>query len=202
MHAELEAVVCSGPMRGRQHTYALVSERAPQARELPYDHALAELAIRYFTSHGPATDKDFAWWSSLTMGEVRRGIGLAGAALVRADFDGRTYWSGASQPPPPTDGHRAHLLQGFDEYVVAYSESKDVSDRSGAARAAYTGGVPFYHPIVLDGQVVGTWRRILAKASVAVETHLFAPLDPAQHEALRDAADRFGRFIGRLAALA
>lgn len=203
MHAELEAVVCSGPRRGRQHTYALVSERAPQTRELPHDEALAELTTRYFASHGPATAKDFAWWSSLTMAEVRRGIGLAGPALVRDEADGRTYWSGASDPPPPAgDGHRVHLLQGFDEYVVAYSETKDVSDRSGIARAAYGDGVPFYHPIVLDGQVVGTWRRTLAKATVTVETLLFTPLDEPQRAALQAAADRFGRFIGRSAALA
>ena len=66
MHAELDAVICSGAPRGKQHTYALVADRAPEARRLERDEALAELALRYFTSRGPATVKDFRWWSSLT----------------------------------------------------------------------------------------------------------------------------------------
>src|SRR5690606_7455514 len=76
MHAELEGVVCSGPRRGKQQTYALLAERAPQTRRLARDEALAELTRRYFTSHGPATVKDFAWWSGLTVADVRAGLAM------------------------------------------------------------------------------------------------------------------------------
>src|SRR4051794_12729464 len=66
MNAELEGVICSGPRRDRQFTYALVAERAPKAARLPREEALATLAQRFFSSHGPATVKDFVWWSGLT----------------------------------------------------------------------------------------------------------------------------------------
>ena len=66
MHAELEGVICSGPRRGKQFTYALLDERVPATKPKARDEALAELAKRYFASHGPATVRDFAWWSGLT----------------------------------------------------------------------------------------------------------------------------------------
>src|SRR5882762_9944043 len=59
MRAELDAIVCSGAMRGKQHTYALLDERVPHGKTLNREEALAELARRYFTSRGPATLNDF-----------------------------------------------------------------------------------------------------------------------------------------------
>ncbi len=86
MHAELDALICSGPRRGKQHTYMLLEERAPDARDLPRDEALAELARRFFAGHGPATAKDFATWASLTLAEARAAIEAAGPALRREDL--------------------------------------------------------------------------------------------------------------------
>lgn len=60
MRAELDGIVCSGPRRGKQFTYMLLLERAPQARTLERDEALSELTRRYFMSRGPATVQDFA----------------------------------------------------------------------------------------------------------------------------------------------
>ncbi len=81
MWCELEALICSGAMRGKQHTYALVDDRAPAAPVLDRDEALGELARRYFASHGPADIADFAWWSGLTKSEAARAADLAAAAL-------------------------------------------------------------------------------------------------------------------------
>src|SRR5512140_3519393 len=92
LRAELDAVICSGPMRGKQGTCALLAERAPRGRELQRDEALAALARRYFTGHGPATLRDFAWWSGLTITDAKMGVKLAGASLNHEDIDGQTYW--------------------------------------------------------------------------------------------------------------
>ena len=74
MHAELEGVICSGPRRGKQFTYALLDERVPATKPKTRDEALAELARRYFASHGPATVRDFAWWSGLTVKDAQQAI--------------------------------------------------------------------------------------------------------------------------------
>ncbi|MBA2680086.1 MAG: winged helix DNA-binding domain-containing protein, partial [Ktedonobacteraceae bacterium] len=128
MQAELEGVICSRARRGKQFTYALLDERAPQARMLDRDEALAELTKRYFTSHGPATLQDFAWWSGLTMAEVRAGIALATSQLVCEVVDDRTYWF---SPSPLQDAEQtAHLLPNFDEYTVGYKDRSAVIDAS------------------------------------------------------------------------
>ena len=127
MSAELDQVICSGPRRGKQFTYALLAERAPRARVLPRDEALGELTRRYFTSHGPATLRDYVWWSGLTMKEARRGVEIVGRALVQETFGDLTCWSAASAPTAARRG--AHLLPIYDEYLIAYKDRKVAARR-------------------------------------------------------------------------
>jgi Winged helix DNA-binding domain len=202
-HAELERVVCSGARNGRQHTYALLEERAPQAASRAREEALAELTLRYFTSHGPATAKDFRWWSSLTAADVAEGLALVGSRLQAETVDGVTYWSAAAAPPrraaaSPT----VHLLQGYDEYVVGYSESKWVLDLDGTARSRSQARALANGVVVRDGQVAGHWRRLLPGRSVAVEVALYEPLDDAASRSLEAAAARHAEFLGLPATLA
>ena len=102
MNAELEGVICGGPRVGKHHGYGLVSELAPETRRLSREDALAELVLRYFTSHGPATVHDMSWWSSLTLTDIRAGIEAAGDALVPELVDGQTFYA-AAEPRTGTD---------------------------------------------------------------------------------------------------
>src|SRR3954451_18715082 len=117
MYAELEGVICSGPRRGQQFTYMLLARRAPGACRYSRDEALAELTRRYFRSHGPATIRDFVWWSGLTTADARRGLAMSGAA--DAVIDGHTYWTLDRPTADERRGGGAHLLPIYDEYVVA-----------------------------------------------------------------------------------
>lgn len=195
MNAELNGVVCSGAPRGRQQTYALLEERAPGARRLDTDEALAELTLRYFTGHGPATIKDLRWWSSLTVSDIKRGLEMVGDKLERTETDGVPYWS-VGEPDPGPPAPRAQLLQTYDEYVVGYSESRPVLDASGELRALMRDEAMFTALAVLDGTAVGRWRRTLRKDAVEIELRHHAPLDEAGERALREAADRHGEFLG------
>ena len=85
MQAELDGVVCSGPRRGKQFTYALFDERVPPAANVPRDEALLELTRRYVVTRGPATVRDFSWWSGLTIADAKRGIEMSGHALERTE---------------------------------------------------------------------------------------------------------------------
>src|SRR5262245_7770384 len=116
MRAELDAVICNGPRRGKELTYALFDERVPAAKPVDRDDALARLAVRYFSSHGPATLKDYVWWSGLTLRDAQEGITLAGASLARQDVDGFTYWSGRNRGGGAPSSTVAHLLPNYDEY--------------------------------------------------------------------------------------
>jgi hypothetical protein len=190
--AELDAVVCSGPLRGKQFTYALLDERAPLSRSLPRDEALTELVRRYYTGHGPATIHDFAWWSGLTLADARAGIDMAGAHLAHEVISGRTYWMSASIPPTAEPHQTALLLPTFDEFLVGYA-GFDVARRAG--RPAREGGT-FDSTLVVGGRVVGSWKRTFQKGAVALEVTPFAPLTADEHEAVRAAARQYGEFAG------
>lgn len=179
MHAELELLVCSGAPAGKQQTYALLDERVPQGAPPTGDEALAELARRFFSSRGPATTKDFAWWASLTVTSAGHAVERAEGGLVRVEVDGRTYWS----PPLRSPSRRrvvAHLLPTYDEYLVAYPESRDVA----GARL----GVP---AVLVDGRFAGTWRR---RPGGELELLLERRLDDAEQEAVDDAVARSRTF--------
>jgi len=191
-NAELSALVCSGAMTGRHHTYALLDERAPQARRLDRDEALAEIVLRYFTGHGPATERDLAYWATLTLTDIRAGLADVADRLDHVEHDGRTYWFG--QPPP--DGGpvspRGHLLQILDEYHNGYQDSRHVLDVDGlvpGGRGATVGMT------LVDGQMVGDLRRTVRTNEAVFEIRLFRDLDDGELEALHAAGDRYGRFL-------
>ena len=203
MHAELEGLICSGPRRGKQQTYALLEERVPPAPTMDRESALVELARRYYTSHGPATIKDFRWWSSLPSAEIVDALEAVGDGLIKDSVGGTTFWSAN---PGRDDGRKnagpaVHLLQSYDEYLVGYTESKYVLDISGVARSRSPGRTIFNQVVLLDSQVAGYWRRTTRKGIVRIEVVLDSPFTAAQSAALRTAADQYAEFLGLAAEL-
>jgi hypothetical protein len=193
MHAELEAVICSGPRRGKKFTYALIAERAPKARKLPRDEALLELALRFFRSHGPATIRDFVWWSGLNTGDARRGIEMIRAK--KQHVDGHTYWTAGSAAKAPASVQRAHLLPIYDEYVVSYRDRVAVPHGPSMIPSGTGGGyVTFQHALVVGGQIAGTWRISRSARDVAIAATPLRRLSPKERSAVAAAADRYGRF--------
>lgn len=197
MHAELRGVVCSGAPRGAQQTYALVDERAPAASALSGDEALAALTLRYFRSHGPATARDFQWWSGLGAVQVRRGLEIAGPSLECIDAGGRRLFAAPGSAPvrraagePAVKGH---LLQSFDELIVAYTETRALADINGVARTADGTGL-LARSIVVDGQVVARWRREGTGRTLRVVVEPFTRLTRSIEAAVRDAAARYAAF--------
>lgn len=196
MHAELNGTICSGPLNGKQHTYALIDERAPQMKSLTPDEALAELTLRYFTGHGPATAKDFKSWSSLTVAEIKKALDMVGSRLEHEVIDGMAYWFAEAADFPKVATPTIHLLQAYDEYIMGYSESRPVLDVARVTELPRQGSVAFNHVIVLDSQLAGHWKRTLKKTSLVIEAALYRPFDDAQTQALQAAADRHGEFLG------
>ena len=195
MHAELVAVLVSGGMRGRQHTWALVDDRVPAGRPFDREEALRSLAVRYVRSHGPVTQRDFAWWSGLTLRDVREGLELATPDVGVLETGGRRYWYGEEPPRGAADGPHVHLVQSFDEYLVAYSESRDLADQAGYAKQMPRGWM-LTTALLVDGSLAGRWRRSLTAGRAAVEVLTFASLSTVQRNALEAEAQRFAAFVG------
>lgn len=195
MHAELEGLVCSGAMRGAQHTYARLDDRAPKGAAMARDEALRTLATRYFVSHGPATERDFAWWSGLTLTDARAAVAHAGDALVREVVGDVAHWRGRDEAGDAGEV-TARLLSNYDELLVAYADRGAVVRDVPADKLDARGNVLFQHTVAVDGVVVGTWRRVVTKRALRVEVTAFRGLRPRDEVAVRAEVERMGAFLG------
>jgi hypothetical protein len=186
--------LCFGAREGKQQTFTLLDEWAPNAKSLTRDEALGELALRYFTSHGPATVQDFVWWSGLVVGDARAGLEMARPRLTRESFDGQDYWLSPSLTVSKEASPTAYLLPPFDEYTVAYKDRKAVLNPQ-FAKHLNTGYGIFAPIIVIDGQVVGSWKRVVKKGKVAITVSPFTKFKKAESRAIAVAAKRYGDFL-------
>ena len=194
---ELQRLVVSGRPRDGVHTYALFDDRVPDPRRIDRDDALAELVRRYLTGHGPATAADLAYWATLTIGDVRRGLEAVQHELASFEHDGRTYWHAPDQEPPaPGPGDpSAHLLQILDEIYRGYQDSRMVLDGEGVVPRGRETSAGM---ALVDGQLVATMKRIVAPRLVRFVLTPYGgrSLNAVERTALEEAAARYGAFLG------
>jgi hypothetical protein len=196
LRAELEGIICSGPRRESHFTYALLEERVPEVKTATHDEALAELTGRYFASRGPATLQDFVWWSGLTMTDAKSGVQMVQGQLAKEVIDGKDYWASSSVPRSVPAGPVAYLLPAYDEYIIAYKDRSVALDAT-ARKIASERNPVFNSVIVIDGRIVGGWKRTLKEDTVIVTLNPRRPLRKAEMLAVTEAARRYGTFLAR-----
>lgn len=194
-------LICLGPMEGKQPTYVLFDAWVPQSTALSGDEAIAELARRYFLSHGPATEKDFAGWTGLSLTEARRGIQMLGSSFVHEVIDNIEYILPHDLSTKPTPS--VVLLPGFDEYMLGYKDRSAALHSDHSDKIVPGGNGMFLATVVIDGQIAGTWKRIIRSKTMTITPALFPGRTiPVTHRPLLTAAaERYGSFIGRKALL-
>jgi len=196
MRAELDGVICGGARRGKQFTYALLEERVTRPAALDRDAALFELARRYFTTRGPATVDDFAWWSGLTKADAKRGVEAASAHLEHESIEGRSYWSSAAGRRARISSPLAHLLPNFDEYFIGLKDRSALATRLKSSGLKPRTTLLTGYFLAVNGQMVGGWRRTIVGRTVVVEPKPLVRLSEAERRAVEVAARKFGRFLG------
>jgi hypothetical protein len=196
-HWAQEGLICLGPRDGKQQTFTLLNEWVPNSRLLEGEEALAALAMRYFTSHGPATVHDFAWWTGLTITEARLGMKLVEQDFIQETINGRTYWAAPTTPPTHNPGPNTYLLPAYDEFTVAYKDRSAFLDPAHTVEALHGIGPS----IIIDGRLVGTWKRTLKKHEVVISISPLALLNAVQIASISGAAQRYGKFVGLRAVL-
>ena len=196
MHGELEAVICSGGVSGKQQTYALLDERVPVSGRFDRDEAGAELVRRYLAGHGPATVKDLSWWSSLTGADIKAALGKLDSKVYSEKVGAFTFWMSSDAPNHPPSPRDAHLLQVYDELLVGYTESRYFGDpRAEQARAAWGNPSLPNNVLLINGRVAGNWRRTIGKKEIRIEIAGYGPLSSAAERSVQVEAQRFARFI-------
>ncbi|MBX2906254.1 MAG: AlkZ family DNA glycosylase [Taibaiella sp.] len=193
MNAEQDAVVCNGPMKGKDITYMLMDARVPEQEKLTRDEMLARLAYTYFNSHGPATVADFAWWSGLGVNDARRGAASVSAQLESATVDGLTWYFTDHGLPQKRE---VYLLPAFDEYLVSYKDREASIALSHQSKAFTKNGI--FRPVIVDsGKVVGTWKREMSGNRGAIEATVFEDMAAAKYTAIMRRAAVFATFLQR-----
>ena len=188
-------LICLGPMQDKQQTFVLLDEWVPDSRELSREESLAELARRYFASHGPATVHDFAWWAGLTVTEARSGLEAAIPGLTPVRMAGKECWTTDAPGHIAYDESGAHLLPGFDEYLLGYKDRSAVLPVEDAPRVVPGKNGVFLPTIVVGGRVVGTWKRKLKKDSIDITLSPFTHLQDSEERAI-EAAEYYSEFVG------
>lgn len=191
-----EGLLCFAPPEGREPVFALLDEWVPNGRQLARPAALAELARRYFRSHGPATLHDFAWWSGLVMKDCRHALAEAGDELVGVSSAGIRYWTQPQAPDNVPAPPAAQLLPAFDEHLLGYKERQaQISPEH--ARLVVPGGNGIFRPtILINGRVAGTWKARRTSTGCKVELAPFAPIPAKVRQSLHAAIAHYADFLG------
>jgi len=191
----LTTQLCFGALRGKQQTFVLLDEWLPKTKELSREESLARLAKSYFISHGPATIQDLAWWSSLTLAEIRIGLESVAPDLHSETLGKQTYWMSKTMPAPSPPGN-GYLLPGFDEYLLGYKDRSAILNNEHVQKVLPGGNGIFVPTVLLDGRVAGIWKRAIKKSGAVIALSPFSKLDKAQLDSLKAAAERYSHFIG------
>jgi hypothetical protein len=167
IRAELEMLLCNGEKKG---TYALFEKRVPKADKISKSDAITKLTELYFNSRGPATLKDLAWWSGLSMSDAKIGIAELGKQLEYFTYKDLKYYYFEIENNVPEKTTFA-LLPCYDEYTVGYSEGRNIVLPTYLDNSKIGNGI--FKPIILSGnEIAGTWRKSKKKPFVEIQTFL------------------------------
>ncbi len=190
MDAELIGLLCSGARQGKQFTYTLLEERVPGFKSMDDNNAIRELTKRYFQSRGPATLKDFCWWSGLSFQNARQGIEMNAMDLNSETIKGDIYWFYKLKETPKITG--IQLLPVYDEYAVGYNNRSAILDPE---HNKVTGSGIFRPVIIHQGKIAGIWKKTVQKGKVSIEKEFFKTPAKTAGAFLRKAEKDYHRFL-------
>jgi len=195
MHAELNAIICSGARKGKQFTYALLDERAPGAKVYDRAEALYKLAKIYFTSRGPATLQDYAWWSGLAMKDAKESMASLDKKFVREVLDEREYICAAMKSKEIIGWQASFLMPDFDEYVISYKDRSAIHSNKDYEAWHEEINLGRQHILIIGGMRAGTWSKVLKNKKLHIETTLFSPVNKSTQQAITNAIKRYASFM-------
>lgn len=195
-HAELDRVICSGAKMGTQFTYALFDERA-SSKTMDREEALAELTSRFFTSRGPATIHDFAWWSGLSVADAKKCIEMVKRKFKREIIDGKEYFFRIPETFKNKITPAALLLPNYDEYVISYKDRTESIDKKHLPVILKERNAVFTNAILINGKIEGLWQRSIKNNAVAVTTRTFSAISKVKQKLVNGAVSRYCKFLGK-----
>jgi len=191
--AEQEGIVCNGRLKGNKQTYALLHEWIPKTYSLAREEAIEKLARKFFNSHSPATLQDFVWWSGLTLTDGRKAIEAIRDEFISEDINGRTFWMKNNIQIPTEWNDSALLLPPFDEFVVSYKDRSEIVKDKHYSKVMTKNGL-FSPTLMYNGEIIGSWKRIVKKTKVETEITPFEKINKTQRDQIRKASENYEKF--------
>ena len=194
LRAELDGLICSGTTKDGKQTYALLEERVLKTKSLTKEEALTKLAMKYFSSHCPATLQDFVWWSGLSASDAKSALEMVKSDFIAETIATQTYWFTNSFSFMKNNTESFYVLPAFDEYIISY-KNRSAAFPGGINNKAVSNNGVFRPIFVVNGQVTGIWKRTLKKEKVLVETEFFKRPDKNVRNSIEKAFEKFGKFL-------
>ena len=189
LFGELEGLLCSGKMRGNQAVYTLLSKFVAPLPSFIREEALAKLALRYFTSRGPATVQDFAYWSGLSIKDARLGTQFLSNDFSSFFNDGKEYWYLPTNNAYVPNEYGTFLFPDFDEYGISY-KNRDIFLNKEYPISPF---MEHKHWLMLEGMIEGTWQSDKSDLS-EVRIELFNPKKRVNQHAIHKAVTNYQQF--------
>lgn len=187
-----KGVLCFGTREGKQHTFTLLDEWIPATKNLSRNESLAKLASIYFTGYSPTTVHDFSWWSGLSLADAKAGYEMVKLDFAEEKIADRVYIMPRGTMPAKRSSS-GFLLPSYDEYTVGYTDRSATLDFDNGKKH----GNGIFNPIVvIDGKIVGTWKRTLKKDVVSVAINPFYALTKPQKKIIENKAEEYRKFLG------
>jgi hypothetical protein len=194
MDCELDGIVCSGALKDKKQTYALAAERVQVKNSFTREESLYKLAQKYFTSHGPASLKDFIWWSGLPVKDAKKALEMVTPELDSIETDSKEYWLSSKLVLSGKIKYTAHLIPAYDEFIISYTDRADIILAEHHKKAISDNGI-FWPVVVINGKAKGVWKTNLKKNKIILETDYFQPVNRNEKELVRNASEKYSRFL-------
>ena len=196
LRAEIDGIICSGKQKGGKPTYAILEEWVPIKNRTYRDEALKELALRYFTSRGPATVQDFSWWSGLSSGNSKLALELNKSNLISDTIENKTYWFVESSYVSKPLYEEVYLLPAYDEFLIGYRD-RTASLLSVDNKKTISDNGIFYPTILMGGQIIGTWKRIIKDNHIILTINQFKTGNPDSGKIYSKSTSRYSKFYNK-----
>ena len=193
VQAELDGIICSGASKNGKQTYALLDERVPTRKSLTKKESSAKLARIFFTSRCPATLQDFVWWSGMTIGDAKMAIEMIKSDFIPETIVSNVYWFPKDLSNPGEVGELVLLIPAFDEFIISYTDRLAMLGEN-LNKIVISNGI-FRPVIMIDGRVIGIWKRVIGKNNVFVEIDCFRQPDATAKNLIEKTFQQYGRFL-------
>ncbi|MEP6794490.1 MAG: winged helix DNA-binding domain-containing protein [Saprospiraceae bacterium] len=193
MNAELEGLICSGPRKGKQFTYALLDEKTPATDHFKKEEALYKLTSLYFRTRGPATISDYTWWSGLKVKEAKEGISSLGKKFLHESINGREYIYYDQQLKDISKLQTTFLIPDYDEYGISYKDRRVYNHPKWNTETPVVNS-DYFHAISIEGHFGGTWNKQLVKGKPVIDLRFFENLPETKRRKLKSGLKRYREF--------